>query len=404
MNSKFMSQVAHLPQCKMNHASLQHASKFKLCGESLLAAPKSVVIDGLISYGGSTGIGMTLPAKAYGEFYERNHLFTKVKIHRHKKLATVAPSAYREKLLSLCNLEKHSSHQCLEHHFAFTEVYNLFDHQRQDFFYNAISLNGHKEDRDYVNFSDSCACAAHPQQERALYNSLMEFLERQALLGSWLSKSYQYTINPEILRHITPYAELVEMLLDNGQIHIFQNGNQLPGHSIIMFYFAESTADPVQYSIGSSSGLTLNEALHSSLEELYQCYTFLYNMESSRGLEDKAGAGYHLEFQKCNHAAIRETIPFMRNVRPYLITSVADLEHAKHYSYEEILSELATISHDIYYYHQYDANTELHHTKILSPDFFMHMSLNQHLNLENAYARKLHISKKNAFMGKIPFP
>ncbi|MBN9231558.1 MAG: hypothetical protein BGO90_13075 [Legionella sp. 40-6] len=402
--TKFIGHFPQLPQCKINHASLQHAHKFKLCGESFLAAPKSVVVDGLISYGGSTGIGLTLPAKAYGEFYERNHLFTQVKRKRHKKLATIAPSAYRDKLLSLCDLQKNSAHQCLEHHFAVIDVFNLFNHQRQDFFYNAISLNGHHDDRSYLSFSDSCACAAHPQQERALYNSLMEFLERQALLGSWLSKSYQYTINPEILRRITPYAELVEMLLDNGELHIFQNGNQLPGHSVIMFYFAESAVDPVQYSVGSSSGLTLEEALQSSLEELYQCYTFLYNTESSQGLANKAGAGYHLEFQQCNHKTIRDTIPFMRNIKPYLITSVADLRHAKQYSYEEILAELAQISPDIYYYHQFDANTQLHHTKILSPDFFMHMSLTHHLNLNNAYARKLHINSKNAFLGKIPFP
>ncbi len=393
-----------LPQCKANHASIQHATKFKLCAESLLTTPKSAIIDGIISYGGSTSIGLKLPRKAYGEFHERNHLFTKVPVNHQKKLRDIQPQSYQEKLLGLCQLKNSDAQQCLDHTFLFTTVYNLFDNRPQDFFYNGISLNCAKADSKYINFSDSCACASHPQKEKALYNSLMEFLERQALLGSWLSKTYQYTINPTLLREITPYTELVDSLLENGELFIFQNGNALPGHTVIMFYFSHSAEDLVQYSIGSSSGLTLVEALTSTLEELYQCYSFLYNMESSEGLENKAGAGYHLEFQKCNRQSVRETIPFMQAIRPYHIDSIADLHQTRNYSYQDILDELAIISNDLFYYHAYDNTLNLHYTKIMSPDFFMHMSLNNNLNIDNRYAQKLGITKTNAYLEKIPFP
>jgi hypothetical protein len=335
---------------------------------------------------------------------ERNHLLTQIPVNGKKKLSAVTPDTYRKKLLSLCQMKDGDTQQCLEHPFLFTTVHNMFDNSPQDFFYNAISLNGNKADSKYINFSDSCAWASHPQKDEALYNSLMEFLERQALLGSWLSKTYQYTINPNILRSITPYNELVDLLLENGELYIFQNSNHLPGHTVIMFYFSQSPDDLVQYSIGSSSGLILEEALTSSFEELYQCYTFLYNVESSEGVENKEGAGYHLEFQQCNHPSIRETIPFMRDIRPYLINSVYDLQHAKQYTYQEVLTELGEISRDIYCYHAYDTSLDLHYIKILSPDFFMHVSLNNKLNIENCYAKKLKINKKNAFLGKMPFP
>lgn len=397
-------QYPHLPQCKANHASLQHPVKFKLCTESFLSVPKSVVIDGIISYGGSTSIGSKLPCKAYGEFHERNHLFTQVPIHHRKKLSEVRPVAFREKLLSLCSLANKEASACLNHSFAFTRVHNLFDNQPQDFFYNAISLNGNQSDRAFLHFADSCACAAHPQKEQALYNSLMEFIERQALLGSWLSKSYQYTINPLLLREVTPYTELTDLLLENGELFIFQNGNQLPAQTVIIFYFSRSKQDMVQYSIGTSSGLTLEEALNSAFEELYQCYAFLYNSESAEGLENKAGAGYHLEFQKCNHPLIRDTIPFMHDVREYHINSFQDLQSAKQYSVEEVYKALSAISHDIYYYHAYDKALDLHYTKILSPDFFAHMSLNHSLNIDNHYAKKLNITVDNAYLKKIPFP
>jgi hypothetical protein len=404
MNFIKSNDFPHLPNCKANHGSIHHAMKFKLCTESLLSAPKSAIIDGIISYGGSTSIGLKLPKKAYGEFHERNHLFTQVRVDQHKKLSEVLPEKYREKLLSLCQLKNGDTQRCLNHEFSFTTVHNIFDEKPYDYFYNAISLNCNKPDSPFINFSDSCACAAHPQKNAALHNSLMEFVERQALLGSWLSQTYQYTINPELLREVTPYTELVDLLLDNGELFIFQNGNQLPGHTVIMFYFSQSADDIVQYSIGSSSGLTLEEALLSTLEELYQCYSFLYNAESSEGLENKAGAGYHLAFQNCNRQSVRETIPFMQDIRPYHINSLTDLQQERQYTYQEVLDELSTISPDLYYYHAYDKSLKLHYTKILSPDFFVHMSLNNNLNVENKYAQNLKITRENAYMQKIPFP
>lgn len=401
---KNTNHLAHLPYCYANHASTQHALKFKLCSESLLSVPRSAVIDGIISYGGSTGIGLNLPLKAYSEFFERNHLFTGIPIHTQKRLAEIQPGSYQEKLLNLCKVDESNKRECQDHVFSFTTVYNLFDNQPQDYFYNAICLNGSKADALYFNFSDSCACAAHVTQQNALYCSLMEFIERQALLGSWLSKTCQYAINPAILKEVTPYENLVDKLLENGELYIFNNGNHLPGFTVIMFYFSHSEKDIVQYSIGSSSGLTLPEALTSALEELYQCYTFLYNTESSSGLENKAGSGYHLSFQQCNHQGNKEIIPFIQQSLPYTIQTASDVYALKKYTYEEVLSELSNISRDIFYYHHHEKALNLHFTKIMSPDFFAHMSLNKTLNFNNTYAKKLKITPENAYLHKIPFP
>jgi hypothetical protein len=404
INMKGLDHLNYLPHCDASHASIQHAIKFKLCSESLLSVPRSAVVDGIISYGGSTGIGAVLPRKAYSEFYERNHLFISVPVHSKKLLSSVQPASFRDKLLNICQIEKSQRSKSLDHVFSFTTVYNLFDQQPQDYFFNAISLHGSREDAPYFKFSDSCACAAHVTKKDAIYNSLMEFLERQSLLGSWLSKSYQYAINPSILIELTPYKILIEKLLENGDLYIFSNGNGLPGHTIIMFYFAHSEADIVQYSVGSSSGLNLKDALVSSLEELYQCYTFLYNMESSSGLENKAGSGYHINFQKYNHQNTRKIIPFIQNKISHDICTINDISYFKLFTIDEVLSELSLISNDIYYYHSYEKSLNLHFTKILSPDFFSHMSINESLNFNNSYAKKLGIIEENAYREKIPFP
>jgi hypothetical protein len=377
---------------------------FKLCTESLLSVPRSAVIDGIISYGGSTGIGLDLPRKAYGEFFERNHLFTAVAIHSQKPLSSIHTRQFREKLLTLCHLDQSDKERCLNHVFSFTTVHNLFDDSTQDYFFNAISLNGLKADSPYLSFSDSCGCASHPNKDKALYNSLMEFLERQALLGSWLSQSCQYAIHPSVLIEVTPYASLTEKLLANGELYIFANGCHLPGYTVIMFYFSHTDKDKVQYSVGSSSGLSLTEALTSSLEELYQCYSFLYNAECSNGLDSKVGSGYHLSFQQCNHRSIKEKIPFLQQSVPLKIQTLNDILSLRKFTYEEILSELATLSTDIFYYHCYEKALNLHFTKIMSPDFFAHMSLNKLINFDHTYAKQLNITKQNAYLEKIPFP
>lgn len=395
--------LINMPYSNAMHASTQHATKFKLCTETFLSVPRSAVIDGIISYGGSTGIGVSLPCKAYSEFFERNHLFTAVPLDCRQSLVDINSPAFREKLLSLCHYDDKKA--CLNHVFSFTEVSRLFDESKQLYFYNAISLNGDKADAAFLNFCDSCACAAHPVKEQAIYHSLMEFLERQSLLGSWMSRRYQFAINPAVLKEVTPYQDLVNQLLENGEIHIFANGNELPGHTVIMFYFSHAENDLVQYSVGSSSGLSLQEALISSLEELYQCYTFLYNMESSStGLEHKAGSGYHVAFQQYNQQDTKKLIPFLQSKADIRINHVNDFANQHCYTLEEILSKLKEISSDIYYYHYYEKALNIHITKILSPDFFAHMSVKKTHNFNNAYARKLSITKENAYLQKIPFP
>lgn len=397
------SQLAHLPQCRATHASLQHPVKFKLCTESFLSVPRSAVVDGIISYGGSTGIGFNLPRKAYGEFFERNHFFTTVPIDSQKALLDVTPAAYQEKLLTLCLPA--DKEQLLQHHFSFTTVYNLFDDSPHDYFFNAISLNGVKGDAPYLNFSDSCACACHPIKEKALHCALMEFLERQALLGSWLSQTCQYAINPELLKSLTPYANLTEKLLENGELYIVEINNKLPGYTVMMFYFADSEKDIVQYSVGAKSGLSLAEALTSALEELYQCYTFLYNLESTNNqLENKAGSGYHVTFQQYNNRETKAKIPFIQQNVEFKINDLDDIRSARTFTYQEVLSDLAKLSQQIFYYHYYEHVLNLHYIKILSPDFFAHMSLTKSLNLDNLYAKATNITRETAYLERIPFP
>lgn len=405
-----MNTSTPLPNYDVLHASTQHATKIKLCGDSFNSVPRSVVIDGIVSYGGSTGIGVDLPIKAFSEYYERNHLFTHVDLTKRMPLAEVKPQEYQTKLLNWCwqnrNLtnKKLTPQQILDHEFSWTQVTNLFDEKPYDFFYNGVCLNGDKRDSAILNFTDSCGCSAHPDKQAAIYNSMMEFIERQALLTSWMTQTFRYQINPQLLKKVTPYATLVDKLLTHGEMYIFENGVNLPGHTVVMYYFAKSPRDSVQYTIGSSSGLTLQEALTSALVELYQCYAYLYNTESSAGLENKAGSAYHLKFQQCNHQGTRDIIPFMQQASDnYKINSLDDILAADIYTFEQVKHQLQQFSSDIYYYHHYEQALDLHFTKLFGLDYFFHMSLHA-INFDNAFAKQAGITRENAYTHPIPFP
>lgn len=387
---------------KVKHISLQHPSSFRLCGDGILSTPRSIILDGIISYGGSTGSGLNVIQKAFGEYYERNHFFTSVPITSQKTLDEITPLTHQKKLRSLCQAQ----HEGLNtHHFALTTVKNIFTQESVDYFYNAISLKTLKEDKKWLLRTDSCGCATHLTKDAALLSSLVEFIERQALIGSWLSKRYRYSINPCVLQSLTPYTTLYQTMSDNGQFYIYELGNHLGGYSVVMFYFSNSEKDIVQYATGCKTSTSLAKALAGAFEELYQCYTFLYSSAfKSTNLIDKAGSGYHQAFTAFNNQNTRSIIPYLNDSNDFDIQTRADVHAFSTTNYHELLNSLKQTSSDIFFYHFYEEPLKLHFVKIFSPDFFSHMSLTHDLNINNAYAKKIGITMDNAYLQALPFP
>lgn len=404
MFSQYYNYATHTPICNTYHASMHLPTRVKLFLNNQLSTPRTIGVDGVMSYGGGTGHGLTLSRKAFGEYFERNHFFLSIPITSRHTLKDITSNHIREKLINCINQIKMTDDACDDHIFSFTAVKNILNDEPREYFFNALSLNGDKRDGFFYNFNDSCACASHTTKEDSLTNSLLEFLERQALLGSWMSRKYRYAIDPTVLLDITPYRELAKNFLENGTLYVFENGVNLPGYSTIIFYLSQCEEDLVQYSVGSSAGLTLEDSLKGSFEELWQCYLFQYNAENSKGLEDRSGSGYHLSFQKCNHAEIKYVIPFINQDIVPKITTAQEIYAQPHVTFKQAVNSLGEISEEIYYYHHYDSILGLHFSKIISPDFFSHMALEQRLNLINAYSKTLGITKENAYMEKIPFP
>jgi hypothetical protein len=407
MNELNLTECPPTPVFRSLHASLSYPIQMKLFTSHLVHTPRSMGCDGVIGYGGGTGVGFDMARKAYGEFLERNHFFCSVPVSARKRLEELEDKELCSKLLNMCRQVQIHDQGLENHSFNMAPVIRLHDKKKCDYLYNAVSLNPIRDDAGYLRYNDSCSCATHHNLEKALANSLKEYIERQALVGSWMSKRYRYAVDAEVLMAITPFTHLIEQLIDNGSLYIYENAINLPGYSIIIFYFSKSSDDLVQYSVGASAGFSLEDALHGALNELWQCYCFQYNSESSTTLNEKAGSDYHLNFQQCNHQDTRKLIPFIEpTCQPVegVIQSYDDLKRLKRFSLSDVVAQFNRFTKQLYYYHGIDETLGMHYVKMLSPDFFMHMAVDKKINLEQEYARSLGLDYKNAYRERIPFP
>ena len=368
----------------LSHASIRSAKKTMLYLNHQWAVPRSMSIDGMLCYGGGTGVGLNLARKSFGEYYERDHFFNAVPVHQRGLIEQLVNPELWEKYTDF--IRQLSAKTFRPQPLDFTQVINFKTQEPELFFYNGISLKSNPLDIALFPYSDSCACAVHNNLQASLASSLLEFIERQAFLGSWLSQQINYQIKPEVLFELTPYTQLISDLLDNGELYIFNNGLAIPGHSVVMFYFAHHKADRVQYSIGASAGFNIQDALISAFEELWQCYAFLYNITTTKALEEKAGSSYHMQFLQYNQRSTKEVIPYFNSCRSHAaLMDIKELRTQPVFSLQSMLAELISQGESLLYYHHHDQKLGLHFTKIVSPDYFAHMALDKPLNINNQY-------------------
>lgn len=387
------------------HASSRAPQKSMLYLNHQLSAPRSMSIDGMLCYGGGTGVGLDLIRKAFGEYHEREHFFLDVALRQRGTIETMVPLFLQDKykrLLEQLSQRSISANTPL----SFSEVNSFKNGETIPYFYNALSLKSDGRDTAFFPFSDSSACAVHNSKEASLSNALAEFIERQAFLGSWLSQRANYRIAAEALQQVTPFSQLVADLRRAGELYIFHNAIDMPGHSVVMFYFSKDPRDKVQYTVGASAGFSLPAVLSSALEELWQCYTFLYNLGNTAILEDKAGSSFHRKFQAYNTSTTKEIIPYFKSgaLLSDTIAGYDAIKKAPTFTVSDIISAFNKQNEDVFYYHQIDEAKKLHFTKIVSPDYFVHMALDEPLNIVNTYSKKIGITLENAYTVRLPFP
>ena len=338
--------------------------------------PRSHSVTGMIISGNSVGFGLSSAQGAYGEFYERNHFIMGVSYEKMGYLASYCSASLKQALCNMINQVKQAKAEPESHQWRLTRVSNLFNEKLSYYPLALISLSRNKTEEELIPRLDSCGNAAHKTRKDALYSAMMEFVERQSLILSWLSGKVRLKINPNVLLQDEHLSSIANKLCRNGSISIFECAHGFVGYCIVIMYFANDERDKVQYSIGVAYDLDISKALYSALMELWQDYIYLYSVETHENIFSKnALLTYNYQHINDNSRATRKLINFSA-LSSEVLDSISALRNLKSASWDELLQRCYEISPHFYYYHHYDK-------VLIFPRFSGHHLLKNHAAISN---------------------
>lgn len=371
---------------------------------ALAGIPPIFNITGDSVVGNGSGYAQDAIYSSYGEYIERYHFYYEVDSTLKSALEDINNVALNHKIKKVLTQTKKTEREIHTHLFNLTHVRNIFNSEIAWLPTIMISLGDYQSlDRVFIPFTDSCGQACHISHEQALDSALNEFIERQALVGSWLSGRCRYAVNIEQHKKLGKFNAIIEQLKTHGSLYAFEINNNLPGYTLILFYFSNSENDIVRYSVGLATDADPVKAIMRAINELWQSYTFIYlNADNPENLD--ARYKYLNELIEFNTHQTKAIIPYFKTTN--FVISSDDLLAFKKFNMHEMLQGLETLSTNIFSYErsQQIMGRRFHFCKILSPDFFLHMGINMPLNLDNPYSNLLGIDPAMQIKTAIPFP
>jgi ribosomal protein S12 methylthiotransferase accessory factor YcaO len=389
-----------------NHLTYYYPHVFQQMRGLPAYLPVTTYVQSLASSGIGGGFGANGLRAAYGEFIERSHFYLNIPVaikaemgnHNHKQLT----QSLCHMIMQLNDTESDSA----THQFNLTTVKNVFNDEVAYMPTVMFSLAFFDSaDRKFIPFMDSSGAAAHISFENSRRSSLLEFIERQSLVASWMTRQYKYKIDPNVLLKIPRQSRMAEQLLNNGEMHVFDLSVGMPGYVIMILFFSKSTEDYVQYSIGISAGLSPLEALTKALNELWLDYSFLYTSAAIEGKLEKVADGKKYTIRHLEDNNVEKTKKIMAfDLSAAVNMKADDFLKLPQLTVAEAFIHIQAISEQVYLYHHQDRQGDFHYTKITSPDFFLHMSVTEKLNIDNVFFKKFRYDLNDLYRHAIPFP
>jgi ribosomal protein S12 methylthiotransferase accessory factor YcaO len=371
---------------------------------ALTRFPTIFNVTGDCVVGNGSGYGNNAIQSALGEYVERYHFYNEVDINVTANLAKYNSPRVTNKFIKMIDQVKKSNEPTDKYEFDLTTVTNIFTGEKASLPSVMISLaQVDSADRNFIPFIDSCGQSVQISRRKAFSAALKEFVERQALVGAWLSGQVKSKLMLEQHPYLGQSNKILQSLLQHGTLLAYELNKHLPGYSVIIFYFSKSKKDVVKYSVGMACDYSPSEAIQRALSELWQSYIFMYlNADNPENLDPRYQ--YLNELILFNQHSTQELIPFVEDNIEEL--DMQDFIYSKLLSEKTCLQELKTISPDIFMYERSNLlfGRNFYFCKIFSPDFFMHMGVKMPLNFDNTYAKLLSIQKPLLVKHSIPFP
>lgn len=343
---------------------------------------------------------------AIGEYFERRHFFNEIVAGSEKKLdEMMVPSAADAFTKAFVQTSLQTENEVRNHKFKTARAFNLFNLEKQEIPAVIVALDNITAANDLIFYPDrdTCGCSFHGNLNNAIEGSLNEFMERQSLLLYWLHGKANTEISREIITGINHIDEVLLSLRSEGEIRIFDiTLPGAPGHAVLTLYGTTNKNSQIKYSTGLSYGESLKKALCKSVTELWQSYICLHNFIIGGYTDDDVIDSYQRHFMSCNKyqsfTDLCESTELLTQDIKLTVEENVSVNHS-------LLDYLEQISGNIFVYYARERVRDnlIWYTKVLSPDFFLHMNNFDAINLNNKiYRTGTGIKSRESKM--VPFP
>lgn len=342
---------------------------------------------------------------AIGEYFERRHFFNEIVADGEKTLYDMmsphAADAFTRAFVQTSSL---AEDVVRTHQFKTTRAFNLFSLEKQEIPAVIIALDNITAASDLAIYPDrdTCGCSFHGNLNDAMDGALCEFMERQSLLLYWLQGQANTEISGEILTGINYIDEIMSALRSEGEIRIFDiTLPGAPGHAVLTLYGTTNEDSQIKYSTGLSYANSMEKALCKSVTELWQSYICMHNFLIGGYTDEDIIDDYQRHFLSCNK--YESFTDLCENTLFRQSDVVLSLENPP--SDNDLLSYLEKISDNIFVYYARERASEnlFWYTKVVSPDFFLHMNGSGAININNKLYRAGNGIKHREFK-MVPFP
>lgn len=282
-------------------------------------------------------------------------------------------------------------------------VFSIFNGSAQLVPNEIISLRA-SEEMPRVLFSDSCGNSFHTDLAAAFENSIFEFLERQNLIAYWNSARELKTFK---LRHddcnLGRFNPALKLLLEEGEIFVISTNIHFKIYSYLCLFRGKKKGCLVKFASSGAAKLCPVVGLRSALDELIGSYNFMKFHADPSNAEIKNLDEYKRTFLSFNSP---ETIYQFKLPKTFKKLPSTHFVAGKAYKFCETIESIANVSKNVYLFSKLAFANKLLKTgvvtKVLSPDFYLHMNQTIPSNFNNSFARLSGIAKPK--MLPLPFP
>ncbi|UDF30739.1 UNVERIFIED_ORG: YcaO-like family protein [Roseateles sp. XES5] len=249
--------------------------------------------------------------------------------------------------------------------------------------YPAVFLSLHsfdgRRDADILPVRDTSGSAIHPDRVTAYRSALLEFVERQCTTAMWVSRRCNdiAPLNESLIRH-GKASVVCRQMMRNGTLTLYDI-SFLKGASVFFAeYRSRRAGDLVNFSCGCAADVSKDTAQLKALTEVWQTSLLLPQMEFFQ-MRDYGSDKLKEDFRAANRPDFELDV----HVDPLRI----GLDDADEAAIETLQDSLLSVSRNIYVYEKSVtvSGAKMWFCRIVSPDFFIHMSPGESNNNENRW-------------------